>query len=285
MSPLSLDSWLNLGLSCLTRSAFAFPFRRNLVSLVELRYRTRFGFCVQLDYNKVILGFQAIRQARTPVASRGFRNRDRRISAALGMDSLSTTPPTPPLLETIPSRPQTPTETSVARWLASQPGDLQGSFCRGFKLRHRRSGLSEGLKPEITLLWTGYVQKTSHLLHFPSHARCRRNEKLLLVRSDKTTEVEFEKKIYNAHKQGTSLIMMMMISTTWRYPCHAEHREEEKHLSPRQHRLETSLVAGPTKCQQNSEVGVDGTVNRESALRCARAPLMRYRAPATGALA
>ncbi|GFN89509.1 hypothetical protein PoB_001601500 [Plakobranchus ocellatus] len=47
-------------------------------------------------------------------------------------------------------------------FLASPPLDLQGPFCRGFEPRHPRPGPTEGLKkPEITLLWTGYIQKTS----------------------------------------------------------------------------------------------------------------------------
>ncbi|GFN85753.1 hypothetical protein PoB_001225900 [Plakobranchus ocellatus] len=35
---------------------------------------------------------------------------------------------------------------SVAQWIANPPRDLQGPFCRGFEPRHRRPGLTEGLK-------------------------------------------------------------------------------------------------------------------------------------------
>ncbi|GFN75510.1 hypothetical protein PoB_000201600 [Plakobranchus ocellatus] len=37
-----------------------------------------------------------------------------------------------------------------------------GTLHSGFETHYRPFGLTEGLKPEITLLWTGYIQKTTY---------------------------------------------------------------------------------------------------------------------------
>ncbi|GFO44980.1 hypothetical protein PoB_007148500 [Plakobranchus ocellatus] len=46
----------------------------------------------------------------------------------------------------------------VAQWIVNPIRDLQGPFCRGFEPRHWHPGQTEGLKPEITLLWSSRTQ-------------------------------------------------------------------------------------------------------------------------------
>ncbi|GFO21627.1 hypothetical protein PoB_004813200 [Plakobranchus ocellatus] len=98
----------------------------------------------QSNKNRLISGISDPSLGQAPVA--GLTP----TTAILLHTSLSPAPPTSP---------PTPTLSPCFPLLGTHNKRVT-TFYRRFELRHRRPGLTEGLKSEITLLWTGYTCNT-----------------------------------------------------------------------------------------------------------------------------